>query len=102
MTNGFFLLIVIQPFVPQIVEMFEYREVHTIEALFDKWGFTPTEKEIAILVVNGKTTAEIAEMKFIGEATVRKHISNLMGKADVKVRHEFVTKVKVRLDNTDL
>jgi len=101
-TNGFFLLIVLQPLIPKTIELFEYREVDSLEALFDKWKFTPTEKEVAFLLMEGSSTVEIAELKFIEEATVRKHISNLMSKANVNLRHEFVAKVQSMVDKTEV
>lgn len=47
-----------------------------------------TSREIDILksVARGKTNAEIAEELFISEATVRTHVSNLLGKLNLRDR----------------
>ena len=47
---------------------------------------TKREKEIFSLLVENKTTKEIAEKLFISEKTVRNHISNTMQKLSVKGR----------------
>ena len=47
-----------------------------------------TSREVDILksVARGKTNAEIAEELFIGEATVRTHVSNLLSKLNLRDR----------------
>lgn len=97
-TNGFFLLLVLQPFVLQIFSKEKDKETdvfqfESLEDLFNEWNFTKTEKEIAILLIEGKSTNEIATIKFVEEGTVRKHISNLMSKSGVNLRNEFKDKV---------
>ena len=47
---------------------------------------TTREIDIMKLVARGKTNAEIAQGLFIGEATVRTHVSNLLGKLDLRDR----------------
>ncbi len=51
-----------------------------------------TAREIDIMksVARGKTNAEIAQDLFIGEATVRTHVSNLLGKLDLRDRVQIV------------
>jgi DNA-binding NarL/FixJ family response regulator len=51
-----------------------------------------TTREIDILksIARGRTNAEIAEELFIGEATVRTHVSNLLGKLDLRDRVQVV------------
>ena len=51
-----------------------------------------TSREIDILksVARGRTNAEIAEELFIGEATVRTHVSNLLGKLNLRDRVQIV------------
>ena len=47
---------------------------------------TKREKEVFNLLVNNKTTKEIADILYISEKTVRNHISNTMQKLGVKGR----------------
>lgn len=47
---------------------------------------TKREKEVFDLLINSKTTVEIAETLQISEKTVRNHISNVMQKLGVKGR----------------
>ncbi|HOI44539.1 MAG TPA: response regulator transcription factor [Candidatus Aminicenantes bacterium] len=51
-----------------------------------------TTREIDILksIARGRTNAEIAEDLFIGEATVRTHVSNLLGKLNLRDRVQIV------------
>lgn len=51
---------------------------------------TKREREVFELLVQDKTTREIAEILFISEKTVRNHISNVMQKLKVKGRAQAV------------
>ncbi|GAX91105.1 helix-turn-helix domain-containing protein [Effusibacillus lacus] len=57
---------------------------------------TSREREVFELLVQDKTTKEIAEVLFISEKTVRNHISNVMKKLNVKGRSQAVVEL-VRL-----
>ena len=57
---------------------------------------TKREKEVFELLVQDKTTREIAQQLFISEKTVRNHISNTMQKLGVKGRSQAVIEL-VRL-----
>ncbi len=57
---------------------------------------TSREREVFELLVQDKTTREIAESLFISEKTVRNHISNVMKKLAVKGRSQAVVEL-VRL-----
>lgn len=52
----------------------------------NKGILTKREKEVFELLVQNKTTSEIANELFISEKTVRNHISNAMQKLGVKGR----------------
>ena len=45
---------------------------------------TKREKEIFELLIQNKSTSEIANILFVSEKTIRNHISNVMGKLSVK------------------
>lgn len=57
---------------------------------------TNREREVFELLVQDKTTKEIAAQLFVSEKTVRNHISNVMKKLNVKGRSQAVVEL-VRL-----
>lgn len=54
---------------------------------------TKREKEVFDLLIQNKTTSEIAETLNISEKTVRNHISNVMQKIGVKGRASAVVEL---------
>ena len=54
---------------------------------------TNREREVFELLVQDKTTREIAQQLFISEKTVRNHISNVMQKLNVKGRSQAVVEL---------
>ena len=54
---------------------------------------TNREREVFELLVQDKTTKDIAEQLFISEKTVRNHISNVMQKLNVKGRSQAVVEL---------
>lgn len=54
---------------------------------------TKREREVFELLVQDKTTKDIAEELFISEKTVRNHISNAMQKLGVKGRSQAVVEL---------
>lgn len=54
---------------------------------------TKREKEVFELLVQDKTTRDIAQELFISEKTVRNHISNAMQKLGVKGRSQAVVEL---------
>ncbi|MEK4875579.1 MULTISPECIES: helix-turn-helix domain-containing protein [Bacillus] len=54
---------------------------------------TKREKEVFELLVQDKTTKEIAKELFISEKTVRNHISNAMQKLGVRGRSQAVVEL---------
>ena len=51
---------------------------------------TKREKEIFELLIQNKSTSEIANILFVSEKTIRNHISKVMGKLSVKGRAQAV------------
>ena len=62
---------------------------------------TKREKEVFDLLVNNKTTKDIADTLNISEKTVRNHISNTMQKLGVKGRAAAVVEL-IRLGEISL
>ena len=62
---------------------------------------TKREREVFSLLVNNKSTFEIAEILNISEKTVRNHISNTMQKLSVKGRAGAVVEL-IRLGEISL
>ncbi|AIQ65238.1 Spore germination protein GerE [compost metagenome] len=58
-----------------------------------KFLLTHREREVFELLVQDKTTRDIAGMLFISEKTVRNHISNVMQKLNVKGRSQAVVEL---------
>ena len=61
-----------------------------IQAQFDNWQLTKSEKEVALLLLKGLTLDEIAGVRETREKTVRQQASNLYKKASLSGRHELV------------
>lgn len=68
-----------QYFSPQVKNVFFQQSISK-----NKTALTKREEEILKLIVDEKTTKEIAEELFISEKTVENHRTNLMLKLDVK------------------
>ncbi|AWX55175.1 helix-turn-helix transcriptional regulator [Brevibacillus brevis] len=62
---------------------------------------TNREREVFELLVQDKTTKEIAGQLFISEKTVRNHISNVIQKLGVKGRSQAVVEL-VRLGELEI
>jgi DNA-binding CsgD family transcriptional regulator/tetratricopeptide (TPR) repeat protein len=52
------------------------------------FGLTPREREVLALVAGGRSNREIGERLFITEKTAGVHVSNILGKLDVRSRSE--------------
>jgi DNA-binding CsgD family transcriptional regulator len=68
--------------------MTEYpvRGMNHFDSLVQKLQITKREKEIVLLVCEGKANKEIAKILFISPVTVRDHLTNIFEKANVKSR----------------
>ena len=62
---------------------------------------TNREKEVFELLIDNKTTKEIANTLFISEKTVRNHISNVIQKLGVKGRSQAILEL-IRLNELNL
>ena len=60
-----------------------------IEEQFQKWGLTAAEKEVALFLVKGLSTSEIANIRDKSEKTISNQSSAIYKKADVTGSHEL-------------
>lgn len=56
---------------------------------FEEWELTPSEKEVALLLVKGHSHKRIAAMTDRSERTARQHAGSVYSKAGVSGRHEL-------------
>lgn len=64
-----------------------YTEV--IQAQLTTWKFTPSEKEVALLLLKGLSFDEIATVRDTKEKTVRQQATAIYHKSGLSGRHEF-------------
>ncbi len=63
------------------------------EQQFENFALSKREKEVAALLIAGKTYKTIAEELFISLPTVKTHASNIYKKCSVKNRHELTAAI---------
>ncbi|MGE5701746.1 MAG: LuxR C-terminal-related transcriptional regulator [Clostridia bacterium] len=59
-------------------------------ASWNSWKLTNREQQVANLVIDGCSNADIAAQLFISETTVKKHLSIIFGKVGVKNRGQLI------------
>jgi DNA-binding CsgD family transcriptional regulator len=64
------------------------------------FGLSPREREVLVLIADGRTNREIGERLFISQKTVGVHVGNILAKLDVSGRVEAAA-VAIRLGLTD-
>jgi DNA-binding NarL/FixJ family response regulator len=57
---------------------------------FIKWGLSPSESEIAPLLIKGLSMKEIAEARQVKEKTIRQQATSVYSKSGCAGRHELV------------
>ncbi|MBL4898938.1 MAG: LuxR family transcriptional regulator [Colwellia sp.] len=65
----------------------EYSAV--IQSQFKQWSLTPSEQDVAMLLLKGLSFKEISGVRNTKEKTVRQQASVIYSKANVEGRHEF-------------
>lgn len=60
-----------------------------IDLQFDRWGLSPAEKEVALLLLKGLSHKEAADLRGTGEATVRQQSGSIYRKAGLAGRHDL-------------
>jgi DNA-binding CsgD family transcriptional regulator len=62
-----------------------------IEAHFDDWRLSPSERDVAMFLVKGLNTAEIAGMRGCAEGTVKTHLNAIYRKSGTRSRGELLS-----------
>lgn len=62
-----------------------------VETQFDGWDLTPTERQVALLIVKGFSNAEIAGLRKSSESTIKSHISSIFRKSGLSSRQQLVS-----------
>ena len=65
----------------------EYQEV--IQWQFNEWALSPSEKEVALLMLKGLSIKEVSQARSTQEKTVRKQASAIYEKSNLGGRHEL-------------
>lgn len=59
----------------------------------EAYGLTAREQDVARLVIQGHSTAEIADQLYVSSNTVQDHLKSIFDKVGVRSRRELVTRV---------
>lgn len=62
-----------------------------IEAHFENWGLSPSERDVATFLVKGLNTAEIATMRGSAEGTIKAHLNAIYRKSGTRSRAEMLS-----------
>ena len=60
-------------------------------ARFADWELTPAESDVALFVVKGMTTAEIADLRGTSEGTIKAQTNGIYRKAGISSRSQLVS-----------
>ncbi len=72
------------------VKSFKRGLSEAIDEQFSKWEFTPSEKEVGIMIIKGLSYAEIAHARNSSERTARNQGSSLLHKAQLRNKSELM------------
>jgi DNA-binding CsgD family transcriptional regulator len=61
----------------------------SINNQFERWGLTPSEKEIALFLLKGLSHKEVAYIREVSEATARQQARSIYKKAGLNGRHDL-------------
>ena len=65
----------------------------SINEQMDEWRLSPSEKDVAWMIIKGYRFSEIAEVRGVKESTCRLQATSLYAKAGVSGRAEFVAEI---------
>ncbi|WP_226037233.1 LuxR C-terminal-related transcriptional regulator [Aquibacillus saliphilus] len=64
-----------------------------INDINDRYSFTEREQDIVLLILDEYSNAQIAERLFVAEVTVKKHMSRILKKVNVKNRAQLIKRL---------
>lgn len=62
-----------------------------IHRRFDEWGLSPAQRDVALFMIKGFNTAEMAEFRGTSEGTIKAQTNAIYRKADVSNRAQLVS-----------
>ncbi len=62
-----------------------------LEERFDDWGLTPSERDVALFMIKGMSTQEVAELRGTSEGTIKAQTNAIYRKADVSGRSQLLS-----------
>jgi len=58
---------------------------------FNEWKLSESEKDVAILIINGLSMKEISELRNVKEKTIRQQAASIYSKTGLSGRHELAS-----------
>lgn len=82
--------------IPGTVRSISEEAPHRVSAeeLFAQYNISPREQEVVRLILEGCSNQQIGDTLFISLSTVKKHITNIYQKLEIKSRYELITLFK--------
>lgn len=84
--------VLLQPNIAKKIVQNINRKKDTNENIYN--ALTKKEYEIALLISEGKTNKEISRLLFITEGTVKNHVTNILGKLNLRDRTQLALMIK--------
>ena len=83
----------------KVIEQYERRSENTVESILSEYDLTPRQLETVQLLIEGKSTQEIADQLFIESSSVRCHFSAVYRKTGAHGRKNLSKFIKSQLED---
>ena len=64
---------------------------HHMLALFDRWGFSPSEQTVAVFAMKGFSNSEIAELRGTSMSTIKSQMNSIFRKTGFSGRQQLIS-----------